>query len=53
MQSLKHAEQLVDVLHVEAHAVVANEVARLFLVLFRADDDDRFLAPPRVLQSIV
>src|SRR6476620_6151498 len=50
MQSLENAEKLVDVLHVEAYAVVANVDHRNPIGYDLADLDHRVLAPPGVFQ---
>src|SRR4051812_25406314 len=52
VEPLKHAEQLVRVLHVEADAVVANEDGRLTHILDDADLDHGWGAPARVLDRV-
>ena len=52
MQPLKHAEQFVGVLHVEARPVVANKNPGLRLCLLAADMDPRPGFGPRVLDGV-
>src|SRR5581483_8570192 len=53
MQPLEHPEQLVDVLHVEADAVVADEEDLLAAAVLRADLHRGFAARPRVFEGVV
>lgn len=52
VQALKHTEQLVGVLHVEAHTVVTDVDDNFFGTLFGADLDDREFAFAAVFDRV-
>src|ERR1700738_1619901 len=53
VQSLKHVEHLVGILHIEADPVVADEEDLLVAYLARADLDNGVVAQSRVLEGVV